>query len=796
MKTTDSAAAGFLHREHHRARKTLLIWSAAAVLAAAAMIGAHRLGWFARGERWALAPAVLSAVLLGWWFRRASQLTRTAYARELDARWALRSRLETAVELSHDDSALAAAQRTEARQQLAGREHAGLAAWLTGLAAIVLILASLGVEGTALVIRSLRAKPPAAVAAAAAKAKPPVPPEALAAIEWKTPAREIKATAIEEVPLTAVADSTKGFRAVTLEVFVNGESNLSRTLDPAALGESAQPGAHELKPSLYLDETGAKPYDIVSYHLTGELHGSAPGRVVTSPLQFIQIRPAQTDVEQKGKINPDSAHMLSLLSSLKLAQLRLIEANFTLSRLADSKDDPSWQKENSSVATDQKNLAAKTDEARDFALSKNAPPLIAKNLGEARSLMINAAKSIDARANEDAAKPQGRALALITECEKLFGRLLNVDGPLPPPMPMDDPFHDAQIFKLQPRSETPAGQLEKLAERQREANRQLNSSTGGQPTGGGSGGRAENEIARDAEALARSGQLDSAAQQSTHDAAGAAAGAARQLAADDIQAAREPAGIALAALEKAVEAQERAGREIAIAGLDRARRVLNAASRNPNAGERGSQLVTVHHELQSAAAQQQRNGSAEAARQLATLAELMSAAKIPGTLSKPNSAERAREAASAAARSQVALSVRATALNRAIRQLTRATPPANGTGLPPEAYADVEIASQEAEWLTSDTPTIELARHVSVQTSAVQSPAGTPDKAKVRELADGAAQLAKALETARSIGKRDEVVRRFNVEEIDPAYREAVETYFERLSREGAKAVPAAPARP
>ena len=140
-------------------------------------------------------------------------------------------------------------------------------------------------------------------------------------------------------------------------------------------------------------------------------------------MQFIQIRPAQTDVEQKGKIDPDAAHMLSLLSSLKLAQLRLMEANFTLSRLADSKDDPSWQKENSSVATDQKNLATKADEACDFAVSKNGPPLIAKNLGEARSLMIDAAKAIESRNNNDATKPQGRALALIAECEKLFGRV-------------------------------------------------------------------------------------------------------------------------------------------------------------------------------------------------------------------------------------------------------------------------------------------------------------------------------------------------------------------------------------
>ena len=40
------------------------------------------------------------------------------------------------------------------------------------------------------------------------------------------------------------------------------------------------------------------------------------------------------------------------------------------------------------------------------------------------------------------------------------------------------------------------------------------------------------------------------------------------------------------------------------------------------------------------------------------------------------------------------------------------------------------------------------------------------------------------LEAARMAGRRDEQIRRFNPDDLDPAYRPAVETYFEKLSRE------------
>ena len=72
---------------------------------------------------------------------------------------------------------------------------------------------------------------------------------------------------------------------------------------------------------------------------------------------------------------------------------------------------------------------------------------------------------------------------------------------------------------------------------------------------------------------------------------------------------------------------------------------------------------------------------------------------------------------------------------------------------------------------------------------------GGTQPANPAESLAAAVRLATALESARNQTQRDEIVRRFNADDIDPAYRQSVETYFEKLSRDGAKA-PAVTAAP
>jgi hypothetical protein len=770
--------AQFLRRHRWRARGTLLVWSLGVTLTTAAFFGAVHLGWTQRGLEWALAPIALATLLLVAWFRRASRLTARQLAHELDQRWELRARLETAVELAANESPLAQEQRNDATKQLAGKRAPGALLWFTGWLAIATVLSLLSVEGIAIAIQSMRKPPPPKAAAApqpetpAATPPPPAPPEFHAAIQWQSPDSEIKATAIEEVPLVATAESNTGFRSLTLEMVVNGDRELSRPLEDAMITPNATTGALELTPSLYLDELEVKVGDIVSYRLVGELK-TEEKRMVTSPLQFVEIRATQRDRKLRGgPMSPIAA----LILELKSRQLELLKQNFSLAQTAASDPDAAWIEENTRVANDQESLSPRAGElVKLIRAVPGAPAVIVDKAKEVQSLTHEAAEGIAAKANEGATKPQGRALAILGDLSTLIQQALSG-----PPGPVTDPFQDKQTFKLTPRSETPAGQLEQLAEAQEKNNAQL----GGSPAAGtasssgaaGSGNSGDTKavqatIAQAAQKLAASAALDPAAQEALTEGGNAAADAAQQLSLNDVTAARVPAATALRGFQDAIAAQDKAGRATAAAELEQIRRALNAASRG-SAGERAQQIAKARDALRAAANEQQRTGSADAAREFAQLSELANSAQP--------TPERAREIAAAAAQVQVALMPRPAAVGRAVRLLSRSGQPgtSNGTG---GMAGDLEMAAQEAQWLSSDAPTIELARKVSTQTDAsLRSGAGKP--AIPPETLENATKLAAALE--RGLGGRNELVRRFNPADVDPAYRGAVETYFERLSRE------------
>ena len=777
----------FLVRVRRQARGTLLAWAAATDLLALALIEATRLGWIAWGEEAAWVAMAATLFLLGWWFKRVRRLTPAVLARDLDARWALQSRLEAAMEMAGHPSAWAEAQRNDASQKIADREPPGALPWTAGLIFLVAALCMVGFEGGVVAWRTWRPHPAGAVAAAppgatpAAKdpAKPPAAvPQKRASIVWKSPDTEIRATAIEEVPLTAYAESEQGFRAVSLVYSINGGSEVSVPLDATALGDSAKGGGHELTPSLYMDELKVKPFDLVQYHLAGELNVPAPGGPVASPPQFIQIRRPQVDMGLGGG---GDGKLIGMLYALKTAQLQLIKENFVLIHTPGGKSDADWRPENQRVATEQTRLAGTADETRKAAAAENVPAEMLGDLEQAGAAMNDAGKEIGAEANETAATRQNRALALIIACEKFFGQAA---GGQPPPA--SDPFADGQKFTLPPRASTPAGQLEQLAQRQQQNN--------GSPGGGDTG--QEGAIAQDAQKLSAAGHVDPSAQKSLQAAAAAAADAARQMGQNDRSAARVPAAAAQQAFEDAVAAQESAGRAGAAAELDRIRRLLNAAGRIDDTTARKEKLTTAAISLRAAAVQQQQTGSADAAAQLAALAALIDGAKAPGKggeadASAPYSTARAREAAKEAAHTSVMLTSPAVALNRAIRQLNQSgkqilAGPGATSGVPVSDHlADLEIASQEAEWLTDDSATIGLAGQVAGQAGALQQANGS-DGAALRNVADSAAKLAAALERARGTGPRDEIVRRFKPDDIEPAYRAAVESYFEHLSRDAA----------
>ncbi len=806
MKTT-SLPTDLLAREYQRARRSLLLWSlVCAVLALATMI-ASVLGWFQVGDLVASLLSVASFALLAGWLIRSARVAPEAVARELDERWALRARLESALELADNSSALAAAQRADAAEKLAGRKAPRTAQWLAGVSMLTIAAILVLAEVTFTAARALFALKPAEVTL---KDKPQLPTDTTASITWKSPAPAIKATAIEEVPLAANVLSKTGLRTLTLEVMINGESKPSRSLDIAALSDVAQPGSHDIVGSLFLDEVGAHEYDIVAYHLRGERLGGT-NAVVTSPLQFVQIRPLREDAllqegqQQANASNSGPAQQsLAFLTALKTAQLQLMEQNFLLAHGGVDKTQPTWKTENERVAGEQTKLAGKATEARDFSISSQLPALMVDNLSRVVPLMQESGKFIASMANDKATRPQGAALALIAELEKMVVKMLsrNQNGGASASANRNDPFKDEQDYKLPPRDKTPAGKLEELAQRQQKANQQREADKS-DPSKGSDASAAEQEaIAREAQQLLADAQLQASAQKALEDAAKAAAETAKQLKSGDMAAAREPSTAAQSAFDKAAAAQEKEGRTAAAAELDNLRRSLNEAARIDDPAEREKKLSELRDQLRDVALQQQNNGSAEAASLLSKLAKDMAAAKKKENPTKPTDSanevdpaidEHARELALAAARAQAALESRTVALDRSARQLNRAQQllqdarDRGGVDNLDGPLADALLAAQNIEALTGDASLAERARKIAMQTERLRwTTSGGGRIVLLGELAEASGQLAAVLKAYTSANQRDELVRRFNPDEIDPAYRDAVQAYFERLSRGGA----------
>lgn len=786
MNLTDPTLQ-LLRDERRRRRGTLLVWSLAAALSGHGLAMASRQGWVPCDVGYAWILEAIAVGLLGWWFKRVWRLDQAAVARALDTQWELRSRLETALELAQQPSALAAAQRAEVMRVIAGRQPPGRGLWLCALASLALAVCVVGTEG---IISILRGRVPP-VAGKAGEAIPPTTTpsaaEPRASLEWKSPESEIKATAIEEVPWVAYSNSTTGLKALTLVVDVNGEPKVSRPVEDTPTASFTTPGGHEIPSSLYLDELGVKPFDIVSYRLVGEEHQRAPGerRVLSLP-QFIQIRELSRELRTgKGK----SDLLAKLVTELKDLQLRLLKQNFLLLQTSDAKEETVWKKENGRVASEQEKLQGKAESAHAVATENHAPRLILNNLKAAGELMAQAGGQIAQTQNDDAAKGQTRALALITECQKFFAEALGE-----PEETVSDPFRDDQRFRLPPRAETPAGELEALAQRQREANELLNAS---KADGAVSNANASEQqaIGQQAAALADNEGIDPQARRLVKTASEAAENAARQLAAKDTTAAREPAAVSQASLEQAVAVQESAGRAAALALLEQSRRDLNTASRLEDSSQRNQMMDATRATLRKASIAQQRTGSAEAARRLAELTDQLGAPASKGANlssgSAPNSTARAREVAGAAAGAQVGLGSPAGALSRATRTLRRAQTALAAPGMSgaerSRILADLELTGQEAEWLTSDTEVIAQARKLTGEAATLQQARSAGGEEESRHLVEAASQLALALEKAREIGKRDEVVRNFNPDDVDPVYRAAVELYFEHLSRDAVK---------
>lgn len=412
---------------------------------------------------WAAGCTITSLAMIAAWRFAPASLADTAQG--IDRDLSAKNRLETMAEWRDSDAPLAVAQREETdgylRQMPAVRPVRALPWLVAGVIALSLVHFALFTAWVAPVLF----RP-------VAPAPPPKPkPAPTASIIWKSPEPESKANPVEEVPTAAVATSSSGLKNLTLEISVNGEAKKSQLL-PAQPYD--KPGENAVKASLYMDELGVQPYDMVAYYLHAQRIFDQKLPETVSAIQFIEVRPFRDDVVQ---VPPGSGNgeCHALLLKLKLAELRSIKENFVLAHADIAVTDPAWVKENERVGKNQGDLSSKTEEVVQFFIQKGVQAEIVDLVRQAEVPMSDASKKILTVKNNDALPFQQKALSLLVEAEKYFIKIMG-DGKgqelLDKPV---DPFKDKQQHEMKKRFETAAGQLEQLAKNQAKLARDINS---------------------------------------------------------------------------------------------------------------------------------------------------------------------------------------------------------------------------------------------------------------------------------------------------------------------------------
>lgn len=634
----------------------------------------HQHPSLARVEKWGhlpqwwiggLAASLLAAAVVGW-LRRRSVLEA---AQAMDERWSAKNRLETAAALSSAPNALTRAQCEETAGffRQANLHPRGIP--LSFLAGLVALLVGAHLFTFASWTRPLAEKTGGGGLkkdSQMAQVKPAEtkPKEPEAHIEWNSPEEEMTAAAVEEVPLEAMADSTTGFHNAVLEIFVNGET---RPLIPIELADLKVAGKHTVETSIYMDQLGVKPYDIVSYDLRAQRNGIRKASDTVSAVQFVEIKPLREDVHECPPTqNPGQC--FNYITAIKSAQLRAMKENFVLAHSELARDNADWKDENQRVGGDQKTLAEKTGEVISLLVSNGAPEEIVSLIRQAQPEMTDAAKKISATDNEPALTPQGKALALMTQVEKYLGKCVRQAPSLVQKVP--DPF-DKKALELKRRDQTPAGELEILAKEQARladdiATTNPPAADNGQPNPQQiTGAPAEREAEINQRISSLLATTNPVAEVTQHMEAGRnnARVALLDLNMDDTIAAREPAAESARELHLAVEAMKRAAEQVAKNELAEALRALSdaaggaritAAQVSESAARQQAtnvmnQVQNAARHLTDAARQQQETGSAKAAAQLNDLAKALAGANLQKALQQLREQPRDRDVAGNAA---------------------------------------------------------------------------------------------------------------------------------------------------
>ena len=650
---SNSAARDVLRRRH---RWTRLGWPLA--MADLGLLVTLLLLWranpaFAQVHAWGRIPdwwasGVAASLFLALVLLVARRRPITQSARQLDTTLAAKNRLESTALLVGADDPIARAQRDETAEFLrinpAPTRH-----WSLRVLSLVLCVSVLA----HLLLLAAWTRP-WQVAAQPAPKRPPPAAIPKASIVWKKPSAETSAAPIEEVPLTAEANSAGGLQDMTIELSVNGEHRLSVKVPVDALDKA---GKHPVAASVYLDQLNVEPYDMVSYFLRAQRISQDKLPATTSAVQFIEVKPFREDITRMppgGGGGGAAQKAVVSVMALKLAQLRLVKENFLLAHTDLTQDNPDWLKEDQRVGSEQGVLETKTDGISQQLADAGAPAEIIDLLSQARPLMTDASAKISAKENEPALPVQGKSLALITSIEKYVRKVLADSKSQAQSQPKPrDPFEKRKDLDMKQRSTTPAGQLEALAKDQEQLARdmaqqqQQQEQNPSQPPDSsnpsqGTTAQRQAQINKRISDLMKNQSFDPGVNDHLQKSRDQADESLKQLNAGDPKQAQEPAAGSARELHMAADEMNKAGQQKAMDQIADAVKMLDEAAaqasvapqQKSDADARGAaqkaqdDVGQAKTNLAQAAQDQQETGSEQAAARLAQFAKMLNDAAL------------------------------------------------------------------------------------------------------------------------------------------------------------------------
>lgn len=347
-------------------------------------------------------------------------------------------------------------------------------------------------------------------------------------IRMVRPGGDVKVSPVDEVFLEAAAEDDYGVGRIELRYSVNGGAERTVTLHEGARARREASGSH----TLYLEELGLQPGDVVAYHARVTDLARGGDRSASTDLYFLEIRPFDREyqqAEQGGGGGGGDPTPGELTEQQRLVISATFKANRDRARLAERE----FRENVSTVALAQGRLREQVQtlvrRMQERGVAQDSTfRIIAEALGAAEREMRAAEEALARRDAEGALPAEQRALQQLQKAEAAYRRVQVQMGQqggggqgqqqraedLADLFELETDRMRNQYESVQRERQEQADQqvdevlerLRQLAARQQQENERLRraqqqAASGSQQSGGGGGG--QRELAQQAEEAAR-----------------------------------------------------------------------------------------------------------------------------------------------------------------------------------------------------------------------------------------------------------------------------------------------------